>query len=256
MTLLAERLTRGEAVFSAWSGLAHAGVVEAIAGLEFQAITLDMQHGAHDEGSVERSLLPITASARHGVVRIPVGRFDMASRALDFGAEAVIAPMINTVEDARRFAAHMKYPPLGERSWAPYLGMQRMGRTDPQEWLRESNRNTLALAMIETREAYALVDEILGVGGIDGVFVGPSDFSIAWFRGERIDPLAEDIMDAIAAVGRKAVAAGKHAGIYITDPPTVGRFHKAGFRFFAIGNENVYMAQGASNLLAAARASL
>ena len=54
------------------------------------------------------------------IVRIPVGEFATVSRALDFGAEGIIAPMINTPADARAFAAAAKFPPLGERSWGPH----------------------------------------------------------------------------------------------------------------------------------------
>jgi 4-hydroxy-2-oxoheptanedioate aldolase len=254
--MLAERLARGESIISAWSGIADASTVESVTALPFDAVTLDMQHGAHHEGSVQQALLPIIAQRKPALVRIPVGRFDMASRALDFGAESVIAPMINSIEDARRFAASMKYPPLGERSWGAHLAMNRTGRRDPQEWLAGANRSTVALAMVETREAYAIIDDIAAVDGIDGVFVGPSDFSIAWFGGARIDPLSEEMMEAIACIAQRATAAGKFAGIYVTDPRTVGRFHGMGYRLFAMGNEQVYMAQGANNLLSAARESL
>ncbi len=108
---LASRLAAGETLFTAWSGVPDSLIVEIMALQPFDAVTLDMQHGGHNEDSVLRGLLPVLRAGRHALVRIPVGRFDMASRALDFGAEAVIAPMINSVEDARRFAAAMKYPP-------------------------------------------------------------------------------------------------------------------------------------------------
>jgi 4-hydroxy-2-oxoheptanedioate aldolase len=256
MTTLGERLSAGETVFTAWSGIPDAVTVEAVAGLAFDAVTLDMQHGGHHEDSVLRSILPIRAASKHALVRIPVGRFDMASRALDFGAEAVIAPMVNTVEDAVRFAAAMKYPPIGERSWGPHMAMARIGRADPKSWLTQANAGTLALAMIETREAYDLADEIIAVDGIDGIFVGPSDFSIAWFHGATIDPVSEDMMEAIGTIARKASEAGKHAGIYVPDARFTGRFHAMGYRLFAMGNEHTYMAQGVDNLLATARESL
>ncbi|TAN00900.1 MAG: 2,4-dihydroxyhept-2-ene-1,7-dioic acid aldolase, partial [Rhizobiaceae bacterium] len=106
---LAERLRAGETLFTAWSGIPDSITVETIARTGFDAITLDMQHGAHHEDSAARSMPAILGAGKHPVLRIPVGRFDMASRALDFGAEAVIAPMINSAEDARSFAASMKY---------------------------------------------------------------------------------------------------------------------------------------------------
>ena len=102
---LATRLAAGETLLTAWSGVPDSLTVEIVAAQGFDAVTLDMQHGGHNEDSVLRSLLPVLAAGKHALVRIPVGRFDMASRALDFGAEAVIAPMVNSVADAKAFAA-------------------------------------------------------------------------------------------------------------------------------------------------------
>jgi 4-hydroxy-2-oxoheptanedioate aldolase len=190
------------------------------------------------------------------VVRIPVGRFDMASRALDFGADAVIAPMVNTIEDARAFAAAMKYPPLGQRSWGPTFAMGRRRVNDTAAWLARGNAETLAFAMIETREALAILDDILAVPGIDGIFVGPADFSIAWSGGAAMNPGLEDMMEAIAQVGRRTRAAGKHAAIYVVDPALTGRYVEMGFRLFAMGAEARFMALGATSLLDAAKASI
>lgn len=253
---LATRLKGGEMLFTAWSAIPDSLTVEAVASLDFDAVTLDMQHGAHSEDSVARALLPVGHLKRHSIVRIPVGRFDMASRALDFGAEAVIAPMINCVEDARRLAASTKYPPLGERSWGPGLAMPRASSTDAPAWLREGNGNTLAFAMIETRAALDCIDDILAVDGIDGLFVGPADFSIAWSNGSTVDPTLEDMMEGVALVAAKARAAGKLTAIYIVEPETTGRFAEMGFRLFAIGTEPRFLAVGGNNLLATARASI
>ena len=253
---LASRLSAGETVFTAWSGVPDAFTVEALAGGPFDAVTLDMQHGGHHEDSVLRALLPITAAGKPGLVRIPVGRFDMASRALDFGAEAVIAPMVNSLEDARLFAAAMKYPPVGQRSWGPTYAMSRGKTADSAAWLANANAETLAFAMIETREALAILDDILAVPGIDGVLVGPSDFSIAWSNGETMNPGLEDMMQAIGEIGRRMRAAGKHAAIYVVDPQLVGRYVEMGFRLIAMGNEARYMALGAGMLIEAARTSI
>ncbi|MEO3387460.1 aldolase/citrate lyase family protein [Mesorhizobium sp. CAU 1741] len=253
---LAERLNAGETVFTAWSGIPDALTIEALTAAPVDAVTLDMQHGGHHEDSVLRGLMPIVASGKPGLVRIPVGRFDMASRALDFGAEAIIAPMVNSIEDARAFAASMKYPPVGQRSWGAGFAMQRAQQPDSARWLAEQNAQTLAFAMIETREALAIVDDILAVDGIDGVLVGPSDFSIAWTKGTVMDPALEDMMEAVGQIGASAKAAGKHAAIYVVDPKLVGRFVTMGYRLIAMGNEQRYMTMGAASLLDAARASI
>ncbi len=252
---LATRLASGETLYIAWSGLPDALSLEALAATDFDAVTLDMQHGGHHEDSVLRGLVPIMAAGKPGLVRLPVGRFDMASRALDFGAEAVIAPMINSVEDARHFAAAMKYPPLGERSWGPNFSMPRRRASDAAQWLSGANAESLAFAMIETRAALDAIDGILEVPGIDGLLVGPSDFSIAWTGGRVVDPSLPDMMDAIATIAAKARAAGKHAAIFTVDPALSGRFVEMGFRMIAMGSEARLMALGARALLDKARES-
>lgn len=253
---LRARLDAGETLFTSWSSIPDALVAEVLAGLDFDAVTLDMQHGGHHEDSVLRGLAPITAAKKGAIVRIPVGRFDMASRALDFGAEAVIAPMINSVEDARHFAASVKYPPVGQRSWGPSFAMPRHGQGSAARWLENANADTLALAMIETREALDALDGILAVDGIDGVLVGPSDFSIAWTGGTRMDPGLDDMMGAIAAIAARAGEAGKHAAIYVVDPSLTGRYVQMGFRLIALGSDVKYLTLGADQLLSAARRSV
>ncbi|MBN9072395.1 MAG: HpcH/HpaI aldolase/citrate lyase family protein [Rhizobiales bacterium] len=253
---LKSRLDADETLFTAWSGVPDALTVEIMAAQPFDAVTLDMQHGGHHEDSVLRGVVPILRAGKHAVVRIPVGRFDMASRALDFGAEAVIAPMINSVEDAKAFATAMKYPPVGLRSWGPTYAFPRHGQGDFTRWLAESNGRTMAIAMVETRQALDCLDGILSTPGIDGIFVGPSDFSIAWSRGSVVDTKLEDMMEAIADIARRTRAAGKAAAIFVVDPAMAGRYARMGFRLFATGSEPMLMGQGAQAVLGAARRSL
>lgn len=253
---LVSRLTGGETLYTAWSGVPDALTVEIVAAQAFDAVTLDMQHGGHNEDSVLRSLAPVIASGKPGLVRIPVGRFDMASRALDFGAEAVIAPMVNSVDDARRFAAAMKYPPVGERSWGPTYGFPRRGEDGHAEWLRDSNAGTISFAMIETRTAVEALDGILDTPGIDGIFLGPSDFSIAWSGGAAVNPSLEDMMETVGEVASRARKAGKFAAIYVVDPAISGRFVSMGYQLLALGSEHALIRLGADALLKAARASV
>ena len=253
---LASRLADGETIFTAWSGVPDALTVEIIAAQDFEAVTLDMQHGGHHEDSVLRGLLPVLRAGRHAAVRIPVGRFDMASRALDFGAEAVIAPMVNSVADARLFAAAMKYPPLGERSWGPTFAFPRHGKGDFAQWLAESNSRTVSFAMIETRAALDALDSILDTPGIDAIFVGPADFSIAWTNGKAVNPTLESMLETVADIAGRTRKAGKYAGIFLVDPKSAGRYAAMGYQFMALGGEHKMISMGAEGLLGAARSAL
>lgn len=250
---LRARLLADETIFSAWSVIPDPLVAEFLARSPFDVVTLDMQHGCHSTESVLRGIAAVTLAGKPAIVRVPVGRFDMASRALDFGATAVIAPMVNSPADARAFAASMKFPPVGERSWGPSRALALQGQADPQAYLQAANRDTLAIAMIETRAAYEALADILGVEGIDGIFVGPSDFSIALSGGARIDPHDEEMLNATAEVAKRTSAAGKIACTLATTPEAAHRFREMGFRLIALANDVACLTSGAAALVAAAR---
>ena len=78
-------------------------VAETVAREGFTAVTIDQQHGLWDTAATVAGIAAIRAGGAAPVVRIPLGAFAVASRVLDFGAEGIIAPMINTVADARAF---------------------------------------------------------------------------------------------------------------------------------------------------------
>src|SRR6478609_11878731 len=134
-------------------------VAEAIAREGFAAVVLDAQHGLWDVSSLVAGAGAVNHAGAAPIVRVPHNDFALVSRALDFGAEAIIAPMINDADDARRFAAAAKYPPSGERSWGPLRAMALQApRTAPADYLREANEGTLTLVMIETATALGNVD--------------------------------------------------------------------------------------------------
>jgi 4-hydroxy-2-oxoheptanedioate aldolase len=250
---LRARLLADETLFTAWSAIPDPLVAEFLARAAYDAVTLDMQHGCHSTDSVLRGVAAIAAAGKPAVVRVPVGRFDMASRALDFGAAAVIAPMVNSAADARAFAAAMKYPPMGERSWGPTRALELHGHSDKQAYLRSANRESLAFAMVETRAALAALDEILALDGIDGIFLGPSDFSIALSEGARVDPGSDSVLAAAAEIARKARKAGKIACSFSMTAAAALQFRDMGFRFIALGTDVSCLTGGAAALLNAAR---
>lgn len=252
---LADTLRSGEAVLSGWVTLPDPLIAELVARSGFGAVTLDAQHGLHDTASVMRSITGIVLGAKPAIVRLPVDGFALASRSLDFGAEAVIAPMINSAADARRLVAATKYPPVGERSWGPARVMVLTG-SDPSAQLATANGATLALAMIETKAALEALDEILAVEGLDGVFVGPSDLSVTLTDGQRLAPNDAALIDGpLRDVAARTAAVGKIAGAFAGTGERVGFYRNAGFRLIALAGDQIYLARGISAMLADASAS-
>jgi 4-hydroxy-2-oxoheptanedioate aldolase len=200
---LARRLRAGETVYGAWCMIGSPVVAETIAREGFAA----------------------------------VGDFAMASRALDFGAEGIIAPMINSAEDARQFAAAAKYPPLGERSWGPLRAMPLQGHNAPVDYLRDANNGTLTFAMVETATALANVDAIAATPGIDGLFVGPYDLATALSSGTAQDVQAQHVDEAIDRICSAANKANKISAIYCRDAESAVAMAKRAFRFIIAGND-------------------
>jgi 4-hydroxy-2-oxoheptanedioate aldolase len=161
--------------------------------------------------------------------------------------------MVNSVADARAFAAAMKFPPEGERSWGPTRVLALQGVKDQPAYLKSANRDTLAIAMIETRAALAALDDILGVPGIDGIFVGPSDFSITLSGGARWNPNDEEMLRAAAEVADKAAKAGKIPCTLGITADSARRFKDMGFRLIAIANDFGYLTSGANALVEAVK---
>jgi len=249
---IAARLRAGETVYCAWATTPEPLVAETLARVGFDCVNLEMQHGFHDINSVLRGIGAVSLAGKAPVVRMGVGDNATASRVLDMGAEGIIAPMINSVADARALAAATRYPPVGERSWGPTRAMALQGISDQQAQLTTANSNTFVFAMIETKQALAVVDDILAVEGIDGVFFGPSDLSVTLSDGRRIAPFSDDLDEPARLVAARAEAAGKVAGAFCASAERGRHFRKLGFRFIALAGDLVMLANGASDMLNAA----
>jgi 4-hydroxy-2-oxoheptanedioate aldolase len=248
---LARRLKAGETVFTGWCPLPYPIVAETLAREGFVAVTIDQQHGLWDTASTVTGIAAIRQGGAAPIVRIPLNGFAVASRVLDFGAEGVIAPMINTVEDARAFVAAAKYPPIGERSWGPHRAMALAGVPDMKTYLREANDLVVTIAMIETRTALANLDAIAGTEGIDALFVGPSDLSIALTDGAEVEPhsaLVERELDRVVTAAQKH---NKIPGLYCANAERALFAAKRGFRFCAVGSDLGFLRAGTAAQLKA-----
>ena len=240
---LADRLRAGPPLVFGWSSLPEPLVGEAMARAGLPAVLVDMQHGQVDLRAALRLISAIKSVGGGVVVRIPVGENQTASRLLDAGADAVVAPMIETVADAALFASFMKYPPNGSRSWGPTRAVQLAGGT-AVSYRRTADAATLAIAMIETRRALDALDGILGLPGIDGVFVGPSDLSIALSPDATLDVDSAENREALPLIASRARAAGKIAGIYAATPGHARRYAEWGYHFVTLMSDQSFLAAG------------
>lgn len=124
------------------------------------------------------------------------------------------------------------------------------GISDPAAQLRTANGSTLAIATIETKTALQVLDDILGVEGLDGVFVGPSDLSVTLTHGERVAPSDSIVDGPIRDIAARAQAAGKIAGAFAGDGERVRFCRDAGYGLVALSNDQAHLARGISEMLA------
>jgi 4-hydroxy-2-oxoheptanedioate aldolase len=236
-----------------WSGLRDAMVVGFMARAGFDAILLDQQHGFHDTGSCVAGITEAALAGVPAIVRVKLGDFAEAARALDLGAAGVVAPMINTAAEAKAFAACVKYPPIGERSWGPGRAMQLRGIESGPDYLASGNAGSLAIAMCETREALAALDEILAVEGIDGIMLGPGDLSIA-MSGGRLDTTPAEYLEAVKDVARRTRAASKIASTFAGSPEQARTMASFGYQLVSVAYDEKLIADAMTEAVKQARA--
>ncbi|MFC0282098.1 HpcH/HpaI aldolase/citrate lyase family protein [Camelimonas abortus] len=248
----AARLAGGAPVFSAWIGMGGSQVASVLARSAFDAATFDMQHGVVDFAAVVRGTQLSLAAGKPPVARVPVGACATAARLLDAGVAAIIAPMVNSAGDARQFVSFCKFPSVGGRSWGPGESRVASG-LDSAGYLARANSLLKLFVMVETREALAALDEILAVDGVDGVFVGPADLSIALSGGARVDPAGVEVDAALAQVVARCRAAGKTPCVYAVTARRARALAEMGFVFIAVSSDGALLRAAADAAAAEAR---
>jgi 4-hydroxy-2-oxoheptanedioate aldolase len=199
---LKARLAAGDRLLGALLRLPSEELVEMVAVSGFDFVLLDTEHGPADVTELRRH---VVLAQTHGVpVLVRVGGHEPALvlRVLDAGAAGVVAPHIDTREQAAALVASAHYPPIGVRGFATYGRAGRFGLVDPEEHRRRAAAETLVLGMIESPAGVAQAAAIASTPGLDGVMVGTADLRAA---STAADP---DPVESLAAVHRVLAATG------------------------------------------------
>jgi 4-hydroxy-2-oxoheptanedioate aldolase len=247
----AERLRGRERVVGYWSALDAPPATERIASLGYDYVCLDGQHGYLGYAGLRNGLLAVDAApgGTVGLVRVEANDITPIGRALDAGAVGVIVPLIDTAADAAAAVASVRYPPAGRRSYAPNRSALRIGARPA-----DANAVTVVIAMIETPSALSEVDAICATPGLDGVYVGPSDLSLAVGGAYPMDPaIMTEFEDAVRHIREAARQAGIAAGIHTPDGATAARRLAEGFTFASVASDLAHLEASARGHLEAAR---
>jgi 4-hydroxy-2-oxoheptanedioate aldolase len=148
--------------------------LQAAAGVDF--IFIDTEHPNIDRPQLASMLTAAELTSTPTLVRAAWNHHELVGWPLDQGAQAIMAPMVDTADDARKLARHARYAPVGDRSWGSVRPLIKGG---PLE-VEASNSNVVCIANIETVEGVGNAEEIISVDGIDGIWAGQSDLSVAY----------------------------------------------------------------------------
>ena len=237
----------GERSVGVWIGLSDPLSAEAIAGMGFDWLCVDLQHGFMDAAALAPMLAALGASKTTPMVRVAAGTVDQIGKALDAGAHGVIVPMVSTVEEAERAASACRYQPRGLRSCGPVRGV-----TDLSAYIKDAEREIACVLMIETAEGLANAAAIAATPGVDALFIGPVDLCLSLGLGAS-DFTAPAFVAALDKVRAACRAAGKPAGIFGYDADLAAGHFEGGFTFASAGTDTGFLRRGAADALARAR---
>ncbi len=247
---LRQLFAKGGAAVNGWLAVPSVFSAEIMARAGWDAITIDMQHGAVDYGD---ALAMLTAIAAGGnavpMVRVPWNEPGAIMRMLDAGALGVICPMIESAEAAQAFVRACRYPPHGARSFGPIRARLVHG----DDYAARAAELVMPFAMIETAEALARVEEILDVDGLAGVYIGPADLAYSLGETPRFDPVAPRVVAAIDRILAAARARGLVAGIHNGTPDYARAMIDKGFQLVTVGSDARFIEAGAKATLSAMR---
>ncbi len=240
----------GGAAANGWITLPSTLIAETLAQMDFDSITLDMQHGHIGYRDAWDMLTAISTTDTVPIVRVPWNEPGILMRVLDAGAYGVICPMINTRDQAISFVAACRYPPLGERSYGP-IRAKIYGGAD---YYAKANDTVLTFAMIETPEAIENISDIISVNGLDGIYIGPGDLSASMGYTPNFDHGSGPVKDAILSALHAARAAGKFAGIHNATSSYAREMIAAGFNLVSVASELKLMSDNIEQTLAELKA--
>ena len=180
-----------------WLSIAHGFSAEVMARQGgFDALCVDLQHGTVEMNHLLPMLQAVSQTDTVPFVRVPWNDPATIMRALDLGAYGIIVPLVNTAEEAARAVAACRYSPIGMRSVGPVRGLQYGGG----DYVAHANDEIIVMAMIETAEGLANLEAICATPGLDAVYIGPADLSLALGlapRADNPDPLHMETCDKI-----------------------------------------------------------
>jgi 2-keto-3-deoxy-L-rhamnonate aldolase RhmA len=208
-------------------------VVLAAAGIDF--FFIDTEHSPANYSQIQALCRSARAAGIVALVRVTENQSPLISRALDVGAMGIIVPRVRSVEAVRAAVDVVKFPPLGHRGFGLRTIVTDLKPQSALEQVESANRETMFVPMIETREALDCVDEIASVPGVDALFIGPYDLTLALgIIGQFDNPIFLQALDRVIKAAEKA---GIGAGLQTRDVSLLLEARNRGARFLLYSSD-------------------
>ncbi len=243
---------RGGGCIGGWCGFASFSSVELMNSLGYDFLILDMQHCEITLSHIPALFGPFGAGKPWAVVRPPENNYHAINWLLDQGADGVLVPMVNSPEEARKAVLAAKYPPVGRRSFGPFRAARYGSQLDT--YVPKADESTSLIVQIEDARAAENIDDILGVEGIDAVFMGPNDLAYSMLKpGEsmRGDPKqwsafarTPEVIGLCEHVMRRSIAAGLPFGMTAMSMDDAHAWLDRGASFVTFGSDFLFLRAG------------
>lgn len=244
MSELRRAVRAREPVAGSWVAVGHPAVAELSASLGFEFVVLDTEHAPTDVETVENEVRAVEAAPgdTEALVRVPWNDPVAIKRVLDAGVAGVMAPMVESADDARALVDAVHYPPDGSRGIAAARASNY--GLNFEEYVGSANDELLVVAQVESEAGVEAVEEIAAVERVDALLVGPADLSSS------VGALGEFEDDGFSAAVER-VLDGAHAhdvpvGTLATGPDEIDDWVARGFDFLIVGTDLGYLADGAT----------
>ena len=215
------------------------------AGCEF--IIFDMEHGGL---SLEQFKVLATISNSNQIsplIRIPEVSYNYVARALDLGASGIMAPIVNTAEEAMMVVKSSKYPPEGIRGAGFGFAHDNYNNQNPLKYIKKANDELINIIQIETKYGLENVESIAAIDGVDCLWVG--HFDLTNFLGIPGDFTSSIYLDAIKRVVDAGKINKKSLGIMVNNNDELEMYSELGFNMIAIGTEMNILSRSISQIL-------
>jgi len=229
-----------------WMSLSSNYVAEVLAHSGYDWVLIDMEHSPNNLQTVLGQLQAFGQSDTVALLRPQWNDPVIVKQLLDLGAQGLLFPMIQSVQEAELAVASTRYPPHGVRGVAGSTRATKFGRV--KDYVSSVEAQTPVIMQLETRAALLQAEQIASVDGVDAIFFGPAD--IAADIGSVGQPLSDQVWDLIMPVAKRLIAKGVPVGTLVLDSDFATNLFNQGFSFVACGADSALLANSADQLLA------